>query len=136
MGLTLRLDADGACRLIFDDRFVIDIEAIDRASGETLVHAQVGILPPAGSREATDELLLAGNLFGRGTGACTLGVDPDMREAILHRRLELARMEYHDFVAAIEDFLARVKAWTERLAKTAGSGETPSAGVDHPMLRI
>ena len=115
IGLELRLDAAGACRLVFDGRTTVDIEAPAGREGTVFLHSAVGLLPPSGAREAVYEDLLSSNLFGRDTGRAVLAIDGDLGEIVLFRQLDLAGTGYAAFADAIEDFVARTRAWTGRL---------------------
>lgn len=124
IGLKLKLDRNNACRLVFDKSTTVDIEAVD--AGTVFLHAAVGIVPTAG-RDAVYETLLEANLFGRGTGAAVLAVDKSLGEVVLHRRLDMAKTEYSDFTAALEDFVTHARAWTDRLEAMRRSTAAPAA---------
>lgn len=121
IGLDLQLDADRSCRLVFDGQVMVDIEGVD--DGVALLHSVVGLLPPAGRRKAIYEALLAGNLFGRDTGAAVLAVDADLGEILLFRRLDLDATDERSFGDALQDLVARATAWTGRLETLARSPE-------------
>ncbi len=127
IGITLRLDAARACRLVFDGRTALDIEAPADRPGTVFLHSAVGVLPPAGRREAVYETLLAGNLFGRDTGRATLGLDRDLGEILLVRQLDMAETTYAAFVDAVEEHVARTKAWTERLRQAPAAAPAEDA---------
>lgn len=118
IGLALKLDSQRCCRLVFDRRTPIDIELVE--DGTVFLHTAIGRLPPNGDAALLTELLEA-NLFGRGTGRAVLGVDGNLREIVLHRALDMNRIEYADFTAALEDFLTRARAWSDRLSSRAQS---------------
>ena len=136
IGLALKLDDQRSCRLVFDGSTAIDIEAPED-DGTVFLHAAVGIVPATG-REAVYALLLEGNLFGRGTGRAVLGVDTDLNEIILHRALDMGTTEYAAFTAALEDFLGRVKGWTERLEamRTTVPDTAAPAWTGSPFTRV
>lgn len=116
IGLAVKLDSQRCCRLVFDKRTPIDIEQVD--DGTVFFHTAIGRLPPNAGPALLTELLEA-NLFGRGTGRTVIGVDAGLREIVLHRALDMDRIEYADFTAALEDFLTRARAWSERLSSQA-----------------
>lgn len=118
IGLPLKLDSQRCCRLVFDKRTPIDIELVD--DGLVFLHTAVGRLPAPADPALLTELLEA-NLFGRGTGRAVIGVDAGLREIVLHRALDMGRTEYADFTAALEDFLTRARAWSDRLSSRAQS---------------
>lgn len=123
IGIALRLDAARACRLVFDGRTALDIEAPADRPGTVFLHSAVGVLPPAGRREAVYETLLAGNLFGRDTGRAALAIDRDLGEILLVRQLDMAETSHAAFADAVEDHVARAKAWTERLRQAPAPAE-------------
>lgn len=116
MGLpNLKLDNNKVCRLIFDKKFTVDIEASEDLR---IVHlySALCIIPPR-DKENLYEALLEANLFGRGTGGASFGVDLEMGEILLSRTLEMEKTDYQDFVNVLESFVNHVEAWTEKIDK-------------------
>lgn len=117
MGLpNLHLDDNNVCRLVFDKRFTVDIEA---SPDKKSVHMYSALceLPPEG-REELYEALLEANLFGRGTGGAAFGVDKEMNEILLN--ISFAAIEdvpLQTFINTLESFVNYVEAWTEKLDK-------------------
>src|SRR5262245_42396363 len=99
MGITLALDENRACRLVFDNRIEVDIEAPENAPDTVYFSGAVGIIP-ASDREAAYRSLLEANLYGRGTGGAVLALDSDYNEIMLQRTLAIGGMHYRDFVKA------------------------------------
>lgn len=138
IGLPLQLDQNRACRLVFDDRIEVDIEAPEGQRG--VVHLSCALAPvPAGAREPLYEALLEANLFGRGTGGAALGLDKSFNEIVLTRTLSMDDLHYQDFVKAIEQLVLYAGTWTERIASFAHRA-APKASSDEasatPMIRI
>jgi hypothetical protein len=136
------LDENNVCRLVFDDRLAVDVEALPDGK-KFYIHASVG-LTPYENRATFFEELLAANLFGQGTAGATLALDRDLGEIILFREFETEKTDYQEFVSALEVFLSRLEYWTERVssgeAGTTEEGpgdrrreETPHEG---PMIRV
>lgn len=116
MGLpNLKLDDNKVCRLIFDKKYTVDIEA---SEDEKIVHvySAMCIIPPE-DREPMYEALLEANLFGRGTGGAAFGVDKEMGEILLSQTLVLDKTDYQDFVNVLESFVNHVEAWTDKIEK-------------------
>lgn len=116
MGLpNLKLDANKVCRLIFDKKFTVDIEASEDL---TIVHLYSALctIPPS-DKENLYESLLEANLFGRGTGGSAFGVDIEMGEILLSRTVVMEKTDYQDFVNILEAFVNHVEAWTEKIDK-------------------
>lgn len=116
MGLpNLKLDENKVCRLIFDKKFTVDIEASEDLK---IVHiySALCIIPPR-DKENLYESLLEASLFGRGTGGASFGVDVEMGEILLSVTVEMEKTDYQDFVNILEKFVNHVEAWTEKIDK-------------------
>jgi len=122
MGLpNLKLDNNKVCRLIFDKKFTVDIEASEDLK---IVHLYSALctIPPS-DKETLYESLLEANLFGRGTGGSTFGVDIEMGEILLSRTIVMEKVDYQDFVNILETFVNHVEAWTDKIDKREYSRE-------------
>lgn len=135
IGLALKLDHQGTCRLIFDGEISVDIEAVAGVADQAYLHTMVGVVP-AGVGEEFYELLLSANLFGRGTGGAILSVDPQRREVILHRTLQLGSMSYPDVTAAMEAFITQTRAWTHQLRSGSTRATKGLTAPDATFLKI
>ena len=114
MGLpNLKLDENKVCRLIFDKKFTIDIEASEDLK-TVHIYSALCIIPPR-DKETLYESLLEANLFGRGTGGAAFGVDIEMGEILLSQKLVMEKLDYQDFVNVLESFVNHVEAWTEKI---------------------
>lgn len=115
MGLpNLKLDENKVCRLIFDKKFTIDIEASEDLK-TVHIYSALCTIPPS-NKEPLYEALLEANLFGRGTGGAAFGVDLEMGEVLLSSSLQdMDRVDYQDFVNVLESFVNHVEAWTEKI---------------------
>lgn len=116
MGLpNLKLDNNKVCRLIFDKKFTVDIEASEDLK---IVHLYSALctIPPR-DKENLYEALLEANLFGRGTGGASFGVDIEMGEILLSKTLEMEKTDYQDFVNVLESFVNHIEAWTDKIDK-------------------
>ena len=136
------LDENNVCRLVFDDKLAVDVEALPDGK-KFYIHASVGPTPFE-NRATLFEEVLAANLFGQGTAGATLALDRDLGEIILFREFETEKTDYQEFVSALEVFLSRLEYWTERVSSgegvtteegpgDRGREETPPEG---PMIRI
>jgi hypothetical protein len=118
MGVPLELDRNRACRLVFDERWTIDIEAPAERPGTAFVYAVVGAVPvPADA--AFYRGLLEANLFGRETEGATLCVDALRGEILLQRILAVGATDLAALVEALEALIRALAAWQERLATLA-----------------
>lgn len=138
MGLPLKLDANRACRLVFDGRIEVDIEAPEGQGDAVHLSCAVGNVP-AGGREALYEAMLEANLFGRGTGGAVLGIDKSFNEIVLTRTLQMDGTRYQDFVKAIEQLVLHANTWTGRIASFAHGSPAQKSAIDPAspsMIRI
>ena len=111
---SLRLDENGQCRLVFDEKTVVDVEQ-DEAAGRLHLYSVLGRLPHEG-REALYEQLLEANLFGRDTGGAVLAVDLFEDEVLLARTLATERLDFTEFAQIMGSFVDYCEAWSQRLA--------------------
>ncbi len=114
MGLPqLKLDDNRVCRLVFDQRLVVDIEATD---DEKIVHlyALAGEVPPE-NKEDFMSVLLEANLFGKGTGGSSFALDHNHQEVYLCRVILIDSLAYQDFVNLLEAFVNHLEAWMDKI---------------------
>lgn len=115
MGLNVTLSDQGVCRLVFDQRFTVDIEA---SLNSDAVHLYSVLCPiPPDSKERFYEQLLEANLFGGGTGGAWFALDSLHNEVLLNRTLKMATTDYQDFVGALESFVNHLESWDGKLAR-------------------
>lgn len=116
MGLPqLKLDENRVCRLVFDQKLVVDIEASD---DEKIVHlyALAGAMPPE-NKEDFMAVLLEANLFGKGTGSCAFALDHNHQDVYLCRIVLIESIVYQDFVNILESFVNHLEAWMEKIER-------------------
>jgi hypothetical protein len=128
MGVVLQLDANRACRLVFDGTLAVDFEAPQSLPDQLVMSCVVGsdIFPQG--RLAVLQSLLEANLFGRGAGGAMLALDEERGDVLLQRTLNLSRASLQDLLNALEQLLKHAEAWVERLK--AGPGDSPYAPMD------
>jgi len=129
MGLpNLKLDQHRVCRLIFDKKFTVDIEATD---DERVVHfyALVGEVPPH-DKDKFMAYLLEANLFGKGTGGATFALDHNHRDIYLCRALAVEQLSYQDFVNMLEAFVNYLEAWVGKIDRgDVGTDASPAPSI-------
>ncbi len=140
MGLpNLKLDENKVCRLIFDKKFTVDIEASEDEKN-VHIYSAICIIPPV-DKETLYETLLEANLFGRGTGGSSFGVDLELGEILLSRSVEMEKVDYQDFVNVLEAFVNHIEAWTEKIdskdynknkSSSSSSKESSSSDMEGP----
>ncbi len=129
LNTTLLLDDAGLARIVVDGTLPVDFE-LDDANGRLLVYAVIGILPSGPDRERFFESLLAANLFGTETGACSPAFDRERNEMLLWFSFgEEAHIE--TAMSALENLVAQAEYWRSELSNAQTNRETaaPQAGV-------
>lgn len=134
MGLSkVALDHNGVCRLVFDKVLVVDIEATK--DDFVYLHAVVGQIPHQQKQELYQALLEA-NLFGKGTGSASFGIDVPRNEILLYRRFYMDRTDYKDFVDGLEQFVNILELWMKKLdMQDYGLEPTAEAGDNLPRSK-
>jgi hypothetical protein len=132
----LRLDAGGACQLVFDQRWLVTL-LHERSAGRLSLYCALG---PAGQPEhlgtQTMADLLRANFLGQGCAGGALSFGPDGR-AYLQLSLNLADAGAQDLHNRLETLLNQCETWSERLQRGEGSGQTaPAAGRPPPAWAI
>jgi hypothetical protein len=139
LGLSMELNDEGACRLVFEDKYTVDIQVQEGQENRFFFVSTVG--QAEAPTEAQLRTLLDANLFGQGTGEAALAYDPDMEEILLQRCFDARYVDLGQLMAALEEFVNIVASWTERLDeqddKSSNSAEaTALAQADPSFLRI
>lgn len=120
----LALNDSNVCRIVFDEKLTVDIEAIP--GGETFFfHAVVCPVPPGGERELFAKLLSA-NLFGQETGDASFGLDKNLNDIVLFQKFSAEQTDYQAFVSALEAFVDNLERWMDK----AGLEGTEKYGAD------
>ncbi|MFO1349206.1 MAG: type III secretion system chaperone [Gammaproteobacteria bacterium] len=128
MGLKVSLNDQGVCRLVFDQRFTVDIEA---SPDNDTVHLYSVLCPiPSDGKERFYEQLLEANLFGGGTGGAWFALDSLHNEVLLNRTLNMATTDYQDFVGVLESFVNHLESWDGKLARGELNRPDHAATVD------
>ena len=121
----LALDDRGLCRLVFDERYAIDIAATDSTGELTgfLLSSTVGRV----GEDASPALLrrfLSANLYVRSPNDGFVCLYPEREEAVLLCRHDCASMDANRFETALMDFLKQAQAWSDFIAR---GGDPPGA---------
>ena len=138
MGLeNLKLDQNRVCRLVFDKKYVVDIESTE---DEKIVHiySTITSIPPE-HKEKFYETFLEANLFGKGTGGATFGINKMENELMLTRAIGMDTCDYQEFVNILESFVNHVESWMTNIENGSifqdKEDHTPAAksdGGSHP----
>ncbi len=128
MGLNVTLNEEGVCRLVFDERFPVDIEA---SPDNDAVHLYSVLCPiPPEDKERFYERLLEANLFGGDTGGAWFALDGSHGEVVLNRTVSMANIDYQDFANLLEGFVNHLEAWDDKLSHGELSVSTEEFTVD------
>ena len=117
LGTEFGLNEQGACRLVFDDKVTVDIEADEM---DDTVYLFTSFILPSGNREALYASLLSANLFGLETGGAAFALDETRGELLLNRVLHVGGMDADLFAGLVERFVDAAEIWRERLAVPVG----------------
>jgi hypothetical protein len=125
-GVDIALDESGAVGLALASGLVLGVE-LDEPAG--LLHLHCGLLRlPAASRAAVLEEAMALNLFGRGTGGATLGLERPTGTVVLSVSRDAWALEAEDFAALLDAFGETAESLRDRLLRVGGEGP-PADGV-------
>ena len=123
MGITsLELDAQGICRLVINNAVLVSLEQSLDSPGFYL-YSVVGTVPPAKEKTISVQAL-SGNLFGKETGKANLGYLPDTNTLVLFEYIPEEGTTLVSFKKILEEFLAYLTVWHEKLEMTAPSPES------------
>lgn len=128
MGLNVTLNDEGVCRLVFDDRFSVDVEA---SPDNDAVHLYSVLCPvPPENKEPFYERLLEANLFGGDTGGAWFALDGVHGEVVLNRTVKMTNTDYQDFADLLEAFVAHLESWSDKLSGGELNESTDAPAVD------
>lgn len=99
---------DDRCTLTFD-QVVVNFQ-VHGDTGELVLYAKVGELPDAPSPTLLTHLLEA-NLFHRGTGGATLGIESEERLIVLARNLPVVGLDSLVFREIVTRFIDAAEFW-------------------------
>lgn len=119
----LTLSDAGTCRLTFDGRLPVDIEALP--DGRTLHLSSVVSVLDLESEQSLRALLSA-NRLGTGTGGASFSLSPDA-EILLEHRLDMEQFDLTAFANAMETFVNYVDGWEDRLSSGELTATTSAA---------
>ena len=115
----LKLNQDGLCRLVFDDKLFVDIE---KTSNNFVLHSVVG-KPPVQQDEQLQymEMLLQANGPDHAIGDIHLGFDAKMDEILIFQNFSDVDVNYEYFKRCMDEFIAQVGKWRSRLSAAVGA---------------
>ncbi|MBS1196603.1 MAG: CesT family type secretion system chaperone [Proteobacteria bacterium] len=114
-------------RLVFDERWNVDIEDRPKDGPGFLLYAVAGTLP-ANSDPAVLRRFLSANLFARSANDAFVALNGD--EIVILCRQNCTAMDLAAFEIALRDFVDQIEYWNEFLSQ----GETaPTTGNSAPI---
>ncbi len=115
----LKLNQDGLCRLVFDDKLFVDIE---KTSNNFVLHSVVG-KPPVQQDEQLEymEMLLQANGPDHAVRDIHLGFDAKMDEVLIYQNFSDVQVNYDYFKRCMDEFIAQVGKWRSRLSAAVGA---------------
>ena len=126
----LALNDGNVCRVVFDERLTVDIEAVP--GGEAFfLHAVVCAVTP-GHETGLYAQLLSAHLFGTETGDACFGLDQNHNDILLFQKLNAEQTDYQAFVSALEVFVDRLEYWKDKTG-SLGAGESADSSVEPPL---
>lgn len=115
----LKLNQDGLCRLVFDDKLFVDIE---KTSKNFVIHSVVGKNPPVQQDEQLEymEMLLQANSPDHAVGDIHLGFDIKADEVLIFQNFAGVDVDFDYFKSCMNEFITQTGKWRSRLSATGG----------------
>ena len=113
----LKPDEELHCCLGVDEKIILHIQYNDEFNQMTLF-SQLGYVPEEYQLKAY-ALFLHANVFWKGTGGATIGVDKDSGVVSMGFIVPLFRMEYEQFQRLLENFIKNTEKWIVRVEEIA-----------------
>lgn len=111
----LSLNASGVCRLVIDERLVIDIEA-DEINENVRLVSVIGSISEKQESGFYEELLYA-NFSGIQGSENIFGADHVAHEVIMFSRLDMSETDQKIFGERLESFINDVEYWLNKYEK-------------------
>ena len=129
----LALDEESYGCLFVDD-VALNLE-YDEEGNRLLLYTRLGEAPERG-RESFYETLLDANLFWKGTGGATIGLDKETGGVLLAYGFDLDGTSLADFKTVVENFVNIAETWIGRVRdfEPEEKGEAPPGPVMQPGL--
>jgi hypothetical protein len=134
----LSLDEEGFSSLRFDDRFVINLQAVPDDEA-LMLYTDLGA-PASGDQIYAD--LLRANLFWRSTMGATLSLSDDATpHVILAREFSWRHYDFGQVISVLETFVNTAEDWSELVQSKSSADERPpqaepSSPAHADMIRI
>ena len=116
MGIpSLKLDENNVCRLVFDKKMTVDMEASSDGKKGYIYSVVCPIPIETVEKEKLFDALMEANLFGHGTGGSTFAADITAKEILFCRTLEIDKVNFTEFANVLEVFLNNLEIWLDKI---------------------
>lgn len=112
MGITVKFNEMGLCRLRFDKKFIVDFETADDETA-MYIYCSLGPLPEQNQNARILQRMMQAHYLGRESGQCCFGLDGS--NVMLFMRYEFAGAKDNDLYTLLEEFLDTADFWTKEL---------------------
>lgn len=112
IGITIKFNEMGLCRLRFDKKIIVDFETADDEKS-MYVYCCLGQLPESSQNARILQRMMQAHYLGRESGQCSFGLDGS--NVMLFMRYEFAGAKDNDLSALLEEFLDMADFWTKEL---------------------
>lgn len=130
----LELDPLGVCTLSINNKLTISLEKSLDGKGFYL-YGVISTLSDSDLKEIAITAL-SGNLFGRETGAASLGYEPGTHSLILFEYLEEEKTDFTTYLTKFEQFISYFNYWIEKIDKLKGNTPPTSTEETDKNLKI
>lgn len=126
-------NSSGLHRLVFDERWAVDIEERHDDGKSILLVSAVGPIPPTADATVLRRCLGA-NLFARRANDAFVALDTHGNELVAMCRHDTASMDLEAFELALRDFVDQMERWNEFLL--AGEARPVSEAGPNPAANF
>jgi hypothetical protein len=128
-------NAAGLHRLVFDERWAVDIEDRSKDDGPSfLLYSVAGPIAPDASAAILRRCLEA-NLFVRDANDAFVAINSHLNELVVMCRRDCASMDLAGFEIALRDFVDQVEYWNEYLQNGEPAASDASAHMAEHFIR-
>lgn len=114
-GFSLPVDDTGYTSLEVDGSLICNIQYIKPADA-AYIYFEIGRIVAGGEGKVAPELL-AGNLFGLGTGGGVLAMEPESRKVMYSYQCGLTELSHERFLDIIDSVMRQAEYWANRLGE-------------------
>lgn len=128
-GFSLPIDDTGYTSLEVDGSLICNIQYVEPADA-AYIYFEIGRIVAGGEGKVAPELL-AGNLFGLGTGGGVLAMEPESRKVMYSYQCGLTDLSHERFLDIMDSVMRQAEYWSNRLGglnrEAVGTGDSVPA---------